>query len=342
MTVRTRGPGSYKLDVGETGDPAVSLALCPQQSVLTLLGQAVTGQRLGAPGGALQSIRRALRPQSRFALPAVAVCFARRAVVLDCSAPISPRADVTVAEQADRLRQLPGHVLHDDLAAAFGTSNGGGQLPAACRAAADQPSRWFDSMACASLDTWAATAMRWKRARPLLAREARRVGTAVVRGQLDLLLNSLHPRIRYRAGVLHLIESCSYQPTPLGRRRLVLIPMISGRDSVLASFELPDVAFIGYPLLGHQGVHAGAAASAAQHEDALSLILGPLRAAALRALTRARSTSELAALLGCALSTASYHCDQLEAAGLVRRQRRAQSVQLSRTLRGIELIDLLS
>jgi len=341
MAARNHLPGSYKLDVGQTGDPAVLLALSPQQSVLALLGQAVTGQRRGAPVAALQSILRALRPQSRFALPAVASCLTRRAVVLDCSAPISPRADVAVAEQADRMRQLPGHVLHDELAATFGT-NGGGQLPSACQTAADQPSRWFDSIACASLDTWEATEMRWKRARPLLAREAKRVGVAVIRGQLDLLCNSLHPRIHYSDGVLHLLQSGPRPPVSLGQRRLVLVPMISGPDAVLASFCLPDVSFIAYPLPNFHAVNAAQTASALQHEDALSLIMGPRRAAVLRALTRPRSISELAAVLDCAPSTASYHCDQLEAAGLVCRQRRAQSVQLSLTLHSVELVDLLS
>jgi len=38
----------------------------------------------------------------------------------------------------------------------------------------------------------------------------------------------------------------------------------------------------------------------------------------------------------------SYHCGQLEAAGLIVRERRGQSVWVSRTARGHELVDLLS
>jgi DNA-binding MarR family transcriptional regulator len=37
----------------------------------------------------------------------------------------------------------------------------------------------------------------------------------------------------------------------------------------------------------------------------------------------------------------TYHCDRLEAAGLILRERHGQSVWVSRSARGAELVDLL-
>lgn len=51
---------------------------------------------------------------------------------------------------------------------------------------------------------------------------------------------------------------------------------------------------------------------------------------------------QLAAALQCEPCTASYHCDRLESAGLIARERHGQSVWVSRTVRGDELADLLS
>ena len=121
------------------------------------------------------------------------------------------------------------------------------------RAAADQPRRWLNSMADASLDIWAVAAPRWQAAGPLLDREIRRVGTAAVRGGMAALLNSLHPGLSYRDGTFAFASPCDPSYTlgtlgPVGPRRLVLLPMIAGRRALLFSFERPDVCYIGYPL----------------------------------------------------------------------------------------------
>jgi hypothetical protein len=54
------------------------------------------------------------------------------------------------------------------------------------------------------------------------------------------------------------------------------------------------------------------------------------------------SMGQLAAALGCSPRVTSYHCDHLEAAGLILRERRGKSVWVSRTARGYELVDMLS
>jgi DNA-binding transcriptional ArsR family regulator len=322
-----RGPG-YRLQVDAPGDLAVSVVMSPQQSVVSLLLQAVSGQSAGVPAGLLAEIRQALRPQARFAVqPLAATGYVQ---IPECCTPISPLADTSVAQQARRLRDLPAEVLAGEL-----SSVGDDHFPPGWQIAGEQPRRWLNSMADASLDTWAVIESRWRAAGPLFDREVRRIGTAAVRGGLWALLNSLHPRLSYRDGVLAFaapFDRCF----SLGRRRLVLLPMIGGRDGLLINFEGDDVCYVGYPVR-QPGPDAQAAAN-----GTLALVLGPLRAAAMRALRQPLTVGELAAAVQCAPTTATYHVHLLAAADLVACERRGSSVLVSRTIRGDELVDLLA
>jgi DNA-binding transcriptional ArsR family regulator len=316
-------------------DPAsVSVVLAPHQSVVSLLLQAASRQSSGAPAGLLAAVRDALRPQARFA----AHSFTGRGwrTIPDCCTPISPLADASVADQAARLRNMPAAELTSELEAVCG----GRDCPPQWRAAADQPRRWLNSMADASLDIWAVAEPRWRAAGPLLDREIRRVGTAAVRGGMAALLNSLHPSLSYHDGAFVFTPFCGC-PTvgplgPVGPRRLALVPMVAGRDALLFSFELPDVCYIGYPV---PRPRTGAQATA---EGALATIMGPVRAAMLQALRQPLTVSDLAAVVHCAPTTATYHLHQLGAAGLIARERSGPSVWVSRTARGDELVDLLA
>jgi DNA-binding MarR family transcriptional regulator len=52
--------------------------------------------------------------------------------------------------------------------------------------------------------------------------------------------------------------------------------------------------------------------------------------------------NDLAAAVHCAPTTATYHLHQLAAAGLISREKCGPSVRVSRTVRGDELVGLLS
>jgi DNA-binding transcriptional ArsR family regulator len=313
----------------------VSVVLAPHQSVVSLLLQAASGQAWGPPAGLLSAIRDALRPRARFA----ARSFTARGhqTIPDACTPILPLADTSVADQAARLRDMPADALTAELYAA----NGGHPYPPQWRAAADQPRRWLNSMADASLDIWALAEPRWRAAGSLLDREIRRIGLAAVRGGMAALLNSLHPGISYRDGTFMFAPRCDPGNTlgplgPVGPRRLSLVPMIAGRDALWFSFDLPDVCYIAYPLR-QPGPGALAAAG-----SPLATLLGPVRAATLRALRQPLTVRDLAAAVHCAPTTATYHLHQLAAAGLITREKSGTSVWISRTTRGDELIGLLS
>jgi DNA-binding transcriptional ArsR family regulator len=308
--------------------------MAPAQSVITLLMQAASGQEWGAPASLLAAIRDGLRPQARFA----AQSFTERGWtrIPDCCTPISPLSDASVADHAARLRDLPATMLTRELLAADGSAG----CPPHWRAAAEQPRRWLNSMADASLDIWAVAEPRWRAAGPLLDREIRRIGTAAVRGGMAALLNSLHPGLRYQDGAFTYAPPCNQFALrslgPVGPRRLVLVPMIAGRNALLFSFDLDDVCFIGYPV-----PHPRAGAQDAA-DGALAMILGPVRAAILQVLRQPLTVGDLASAVHCAPTTATYHLHQLAAAELITREKSGSSVWVSRTARGDELVDLLS
>jgi DNA-binding transcriptional ArsR family regulator len=91
---------------------------------------------------------------------------------------------------------------------------------------------------------------------------------------------------------------------------------------------------------GH--AHPRPGSDATQPDDPLALVLGPLRARTLRATGRPITAGRLATRLQCAPNTVTYHCTQLESAGLIVRERRGPSVWIIRTGRGQELLEVFA
>lgn len=318
----------YQLDVGHSRFSSLSVVRAPQNSVLALARQIRSTRTSGvAPSDVRERVRAGLRRQSWFALTSVADPNQR--FFPNCFAPLPPTSDTTVDQQVATLRDLPGNLLVSELDTMFGDA-----LPDAWRPAARDPRRWLHSWARASLDIWTAAEHHWRAAGPTFDRELRRIGTAAVRGAVDVLLNSLHPRLSFRDDVLA-FDCARPLRVPLGGRKLVLLPMIAGPDALSVGFELADVAYIGYPLPPSR---SGSGADG--DVDALRALVGPVRAAALRALSQPLSVGQLAKAAQCAPTTLTYHCDRLHAAGLVTRERAGATVYVHRTERASNLIEL--
>lgn len=325
-------PRGIRLRVGYPGPPAVSVVKVPHLSLIALLEVTSSPQSLSGRTG--RQIRAAVGRPGRFALAAIPQQSPQRFPDLVPS-PVPPASDITAAEQAQRLRDLPASALLVDLHREFR-----GELPPWWRPAADRPRRWLDSFAAATMDGWAVLEPLWRQAQPLIDREILRVGAAVVRGGIDALFNSLHPRICYRDGEL-IVRHTRDSVRDLAGRRLVLVPMVCGPNGTVVAFDSPDIAFLGYPLRGFAG-NGGQSRPTDPARDALALVLGPARAQALRAAHSSLTMGQLAGQLQCEAGTASYHCDRLETAGLILRERHSQSVWVRRTPRGDELVDILT
>jgi hypothetical protein len=309
----------------------LALVKAPHLSLVLLL---TARSSSSAAGRTARAARASVRTSGRFAMAPVLAPEQR--VLPDVAAtPIPPSVDVSVGEQVQRLRDLPGDAVVEDLTRTYGP-----ELPPAWRPAAEHPRRWLDAYASATVDAWSTVAPRWRRAQPLLDLEARRVGAAAVRGYTDVLLNTLHPRMHYEDGEFW-VPSTREVTDELGGRQLVLVPTIAGPVGRIG-LDLPDVFYLAYPVPWQAGLGEHGAAPTDLGGDPLCRMLGRMRAHVLRTADGPVSMGQLAAAVGCSPRVTSYHCDQLEATGLILRERHGKSVWVSRTSRGHELVDMLS
>ena len=316
-----------RLRIGDPDRVTIDVVRAPHLSLVLLMtsrpSSSLTGRSAHAARAAVDSSR-------RFAL-APLMASAQRSFPDTVATPIAPSRDVSVEDQVERLRDLPDSDMVDDLTRTFGAD-----LPNAWRVPAEEPRRWLDAYAMATTDAWSAVSARWRQSQGLIDMEARRVGAAVVRGATGALLNTLFPRIRYAGGEI-VVPSVRERRISLDGRRLVLVPTVAGAAGRLVGFDLPGVVYLAYPVPGQSGRGAGAPGP-----DALTQVLGCTRAQLLRAAAVPIAMGRLAAAIGCSPRMATYHCGQLEAAGLILRERSGQSVWVTRSARGDELVALLS
>ena len=319
----------HGLDVGDLSTVHISAVRSPQLSLVQWLLDAAAVS--AAPSRFASAIAMSARAPARFAYRSLGMPGLDR--LPDCTTPILSEFDVPVERQVAWLREAEEDRLLRELAGLWSEAP-----PKPWQAVREDPRGWMASLAQASADAWTVAEPRWRRGQRALDREFARIGTAVMSGCADALLNSLHPRIRFRDGHVEFRSGCD-QSVPLNRRRLVLAPMLVRSERVIVSFDRPDIAYIAYPIAAQDD--AGGAWGHRSRLEQLDAILGPLRARALYGLAQPRAMNELAAYLNCAPSTATYHCDQLEAAGLIVRERRGQSMWARRTTRAERLLDAL-
>ncbi len=272
-------------------------------------------------------------PQNSLAIPSM---FAlpyepprERRWVPSATVPIVSPGDVTVREQVDCLHEYPEAALLADLAGIVESTSGWDM-------AAQHPRRWLRAYARASWSDWQQLSPRWTSARHLLDREVERVGVATVRGGLDVVLNSLSPRLSYADGAFYMADARAF---PIDGRRVNLVPSLIGSDQLLVHADEPGVVSVAYPVGGIGTLGAGPLPRA---EDRLAVVMGVARASVLRELATPLTMGEIAAHLRVSPASATRHCDLLEKAGLIRRRRRGKTVRVTRTDAGSELLDLLA
>lgn len=325
--------GTVSLRLGDPDHLRIEVAIAPYVSMFALFADAVAGVRREVPAPWRSTIAAAVGASGRYA--AAPIGFPGSSMMPSFLHPSVPRGDRSLERSLDQLHETPAQTVREDITREFG-----GRVPAHWAGAARHPRRWVGDVAAAIAAVGTASDLLWRRARPLLEREIERVGRAVVLGAVDGLLSSLAPRLAYRRGSLCFtdIEDGAYD---LAGRRLILVPTLSGPRLLSSNFDASDAAWIGYPLPGLGELwHDPQPRSPGPRDDA-ERVLGTRRAALLRCLRTPATMRELAARLGCAPSTLTFHCQKLEAAGLVQRERRGRSVRLSATERGRELLELL-
>jgi hypothetical protein len=324
--------GFTQLRMSVRGTPT-TLATHPMATVLSLLADAVGGLPQGLPPPWRSAVRAAVPVNAQDVLRPMfpgGTC-----IVPDCLAAAGALLAGTAQEQFEYIADASPAVLAEQLAADFG-----GAVPAVWEPVLRAPERWIGRYVEVLRALWTDFQPVWQRAGALIDRETERVGAAVLRGALELVLTRVSPRCRYADGVLYVQDTLASAYVQQ-ERPLVLVPTISGADASVFSFDRPDLVWIGYPLPGLGRLWANAP-SPPPAEDALTLLLGAARAAILRYAAAGTTMGTIATVAGCSRATATYHCAQLEASGLVLRQRDGSQVRVRRTVRGDELIDLLS
>jgi hypothetical protein len=311
--------------------PQLHISISPNLTALAMIADALAGRRRGLPELWRKAIAAQVGPLGQDAVRPLAV--PGSSVAPDSIVPRSPiDGDVTVQSQVSALQDISPDALIEDLEQTFGP----GTPPPHWRSAAERPARWLHGYASALTDVWNTTEPLWKRARPLLDREVERVGVAAVRGGHELVLGTLSERIVYgeRGLLISDLESSTFE---LGDRKLVLVPMLAGKDAVIVSLDSPDAVWIAYPVPGADSLWRKPVAPAV---DELSALLGPVRAHLLCALDQPMTMSMLATDMQIAPSGLTYHCDRLHTGRLIMRERRGREVWIARTRRAEELLEL--
>jgi DNA-binding transcriptional ArsR family regulator len=323
--------GSYtELRVGTLAPSDVSAVAHPGASLMSVVADAFGRRPQGVPDQWRERVLRAAPAESARVLSPL---FGPGSVLVpDCLTLTGALAVTDIGRQLEQLRDLPSDTLLGQLEADFD-----GRLPAVWRPVVARPRRFVVAYARVLDAAWRAFAPIWVSAAELRDRDAARVATAA--GDLAALLGGVRGRLRVDRDTIRLPD-----PHPevfrRGGRRLVLVPLVSGQSASIFSVDRPDIVWLGYPLPGLHALLDGAPPMAPA-VDALALVLGAARAKVLLGVDGGPA-GQLARRAGCSQSTLTYHCTALEAAGLLRRERRGQQVLLSRTRRGDGLIALLS
>lgn len=239
-----------------------------------------------------------------------------------------PATTPTVSEHCALLRDMNAQVLVDDIDACWL-----GKPPRQWVSVTRRPRQWLTALAFALEDVWSTIETKWNEHKPALDREIARLGTALVTGQLDVFVSSLHHRLTAEDGTIFFEQRCSAVRT-LDDRELLFVPLVGTPGRLIVDFDAPEAAYIAYSL------PCAESPAEAEKDDGLTYLLGPLRSAILGAAGTGHNMGDLAKQVHCARSTLTYHCEELEAAGLVSRVREGQAVYVWRTGRGDRLLSL--
>ncbi|MFI6645715.1 hypothetical protein [Streptomyces sp. NPDC050504] len=319
------------LHLGENLDMPVLVQLIPGMSVLSLMGD-LLGVPQGVPVGRRALLRKSCSERLWNAMGPLGSTGSLR--IPQVLSPDGIGANAMRGE-TERISDMTSDSLSADLERTFG-----GELPSAWRKVADDPSGFLAAYSGLIRTVWGSVAPLWNQAEPLLEREIQRVGVASVTGTMDALLANLSPRISFADGNLRLPDNAP-RVESVAIRKLTLMPLVSGTRACV--YRVDDGhARIGYPVTGLAPLLAGGGSRREGPTDTLAMMLGELRAVILRKGNQPVSMGKLADLLQCTAGTVTYHCRQLERAGLLCRERKGREVRILRTLKGEALMDALS
>lgn len=263
--------------------------------------------------GWLRGVRAGV-PRDAFAL--LAVLIGERGYFPDFFT-TTPTWDLDPAAEAARLREIPDGPMTVDLRKMVVRSTGARQQ-AILRMLDDLP-RARAMIADAWLELWAAVlAPVWTQLERILradiAVRTRRIATDGIAG----MVGDLHRTVEWHEDAVRVELRLHSEVLDCRGSGIVLVPSVLGGLGCSVLTEPPAQPTLFYPA---QGVTERWATDATARADALGALLGPARAAILLGAHAPRTTSQVAADAGLAVSTASHHLTVLRDAGLVASRR---------------------
>ena len=246
----------------------------------------------------------------------------------------TPTWDLDPVDEAARLRQVPDELMRVDLGKVVDRSEGA-RRDAVQRMLHDLP-RARALIADAWLELWSALlAPVWPQLERILradiAVRARRIATDGLASMVD----GLHHTVGWHEGALRVELGFHSEALDCRGSGIVLVPSVLGGLGCSVLTEPPAQPTLFYPA---QGVTERWAADATALAYALAALLGSARAGILLAAHEARTTSQVAADAGIAVSTASHHLTVLRDAGLVTSRREGARMLHLRTPLGEALV----
>jgi DNA-binding transcriptional ArsR family regulator len=244
-------------------------------------------------------------------------------------------------EQAlEEVRATPWTTLRADLSYAWADRHG--RPPTWVRNLGDGDQESVDLLVRALRDLHkAVVAPRWESVRIAFHADVAKRIPVLAAGGHEELFGSLHPRLRWREDGLD--RTGNDMVCDLRGDGLVLIPSAFWTGEPLFSVSEDErrpssLLYSAAHANGHPSAGDGADRAAG---DCLAALLGPTRAAVLRALAAPRGTVELAAVVGISPASASEHAKVLREVYLIETLRDGRAVRHSLTVLGRTMLGQL-
>ncbi|MFY1634613.1 DUF5937 family protein [Solwaraspora sp. WMMB335] len=266
--------------------------------------------------------------QAQPGIVAIRALYRRHGYSADFIQPPPAGVGLTFAEQLAVVRATPLPQAHDEIA----RSLAGRRPPSGTVRRLLDADDVVDRLADAIDAAWRTLiAPDWPRLRGILERDVvYRAGRLTAYGWSSALAD-LDPRLSWAASEATIaVTGFAAESHHLGGEGLLFVPTVFGTLSL--HLDPPWPYAIGYRARGVADLFGPPPAGRAA--DGLDRLIGPTRAAVLRALAVSATTSQLVAHLGIGLGTAGDHLAVLRDAGLVRRARAGRAVRYERTALG--------
>lgn len=246
----------------------------------------------------------------------------------------TPSWDMAPADEAERLRAVPAELIRADLAKMLVRSSG--RRNEAIARMREHPERTRERVAEAWTELWdVLLAPVWTQLERILradiAVRARRVAT----DGLGVMVGGLHESVTWHGDAVRVRLRRHGELLDCRGSGLVLVPSVMSSHRCAVLTEPPAQPTLFYPA---QGVTETWARDPEGASRSLGALLSPARAEILLGAHEPRTTSQVAADCGIAVSTASHHLAVLRNSGLVTSERDGARVLHVRTPLGEALV----